>query len=92
MRDKYANKTPLMRFLHMNTGFIVAGLFLVTIVILWVWYDSTLSFFERFTCPQITDYAKLDEHHDLSFEDHIKFHEMLDACFDRLEFIGDKNH
>lgn len=86
MRDKYQNKTPIMRFFHKYTGFIVVG---VSIAILapWIAYsESQVEFFERWPCNIINGYVLVDNNDgnpsyaDLTPEQLEKFHVILDEC------------
>lgn len=53
---KYANKTPFMRFLHKNTGFIICGVFLAVLIPFYFYETNSQEFFETWTCPQIKTY------------------------------------
>ena len=55
MRDKYANKSPRMRFLHKYTGAIILSIFVVIVGIVWLIYDDSKYFFEDWSCLTIQD-------------------------------------
>lgn len=60
MTDKYANKTPVMRFVHKNTGFIICGVILAFAVPMLMMEYESYEFFERWTCPVLWTYVLSD--------------------------------
>ena len=86
MRDKYANKTPLMRFFHKYTGFIFCAIVLSIAIPWWVDYDSNLEFYDRWGCEQIKAYIYTGEsfcqtpHDELSNTQHLGLHEIINEC------------
>ena len=50
MRKKYADKPPVARFFHRYTGIIVLSCLLGIAGIAYLWYDSTLEFYDTVTC------------------------------------------
>jgi len=62
------------------------------LVFTWFYFEDQRTFFDNWTCPKITDYAKTDEHLDLTNSEHLRFHEYLQGCFASHQFIGDKVH
>lgn len=81
-----------MQIFHRYTGFIFMSIFLVVVLTVWFWYDSTLYYFEKQTCPQITEFGKTDGHLDMTLDEHTRFHIVLQGCFDSIQFVGDKKH
>ena len=86
MRDKYANKTPVMRFFHKYTGFIIAGVSFA-IIVPWIAYDeSQKEFFENWSCGQINAYSNAEntvdvpQHDELTDSQHERLHVILDEC------------
>tara|TARA_B100000470_G_scaffold172260_1_gene136583 strand:- start:897 stop:1166 length:270 start_codon:yes stop_codon:yes gene_type:complete len=58
MRKKYADKPPVARFFHKYTGFIVMGSILAIAGMSYLWYDSTLEFYDRFTCSDVKIFSE----------------------------------
>lgn len=54
--EKYGNKSPLMKFVHKYTGYIIAGIIMSVAIPLYLNYDSNADFFERWTCPMVIQY------------------------------------
>ena len=50
MRDKYANKSTAGKIFHRYTGFIVFGIIVSIIGVLWWYYTSDDVFFETWSC------------------------------------------
>jgi len=90
--DKYATKSRPMRFFHRYTGYIVMSIFLAIMFSIYFYYDSTLYYFEKWLCPEITGFAKTDGHLSMIEDEHMKFHEILQGCFDSEQFVGDETH
>ena len=86
MRDKYANKSPVMQILHRYTGLIVVMICLPIMVFVWMDYDKSQMFFEAWPCNTINSYAFLDNvrgfpsHDELSEDEHVRFHEIYEEC------------
>jgi len=92
LRKKYANKSRGAQIFHRYTGFIIMGIFTAIIATAWIYYDSTLYYFEKWQCPKVTDFAKTDGHLLMTDDEHQRFHESLQICFDSVQFVGDKEH
>tara|TARA_B100001750_G_scaffold184492_1_gene153379 strand:- start:2335 stop:2604 length:270 start_codon:yes stop_codon:yes gene_type:complete len=58
MRKKYADKPPVARFFHRYTGIIVLSCLLGIAGIAYLWYDTTLEFYDRFTCHDVKVYSE----------------------------------
>lgn len=86
MRDKYANKTPVMRFFHKYTGFIFCAVFLSITIPLWLDYTSNMYFFENWDCGTINAYTLTSRdfgytpHDELTDEEHVRLHEIFTEC------------
>jgi len=80
-----ANKKPRQIFIK-YIGFII----LITGILFTIWYfiNGPEVFFEDFSCLSI---VKLSLNHlahkSLSETEHIRFHEMLQTCFDDKQFL-----
>ena len=81
-----------MQFFHRNTGFIVMGVCVLILGVIWFYFDSTLYYFEKWSCPKTTEFAKTLGHLDMTDEEHLRFHMYLQSCFDSVQFVGDKEH
>lgn len=84
--EKYGNKSPLMRFVHQNTGYIIVGIILAVAIPLYLEYDQKADFFERWTCPMMYNYqignataGNFPMHDKMTEEQHIKFHLIYDS-------------
>lgn len=83
--EKYGNKSPVMRFVHKYTGYIVASIILAIAVPLYLDYTAHEEFFSRWTCPMMENYqmgnataGEFPMHNDLTEEQHLKFHQIYD--------------
>lgn len=56
--EKYGNKSPLMKIVNKNAGYITVGIILAVAVPLYFLYDSSLDFFEKWSCPMMETYQK----------------------------------
>jgi len=84
-REKYANKSKVMRFVHKNTGYLVVTVFLlIATVIYFTWEDERI-FFETWSCIHIEDLA-LDEfnHDNLTIDEHFRLHEIIITCKEKF--------
>ena len=83
--EKYGNKSPLMQFVHKNTGYIIVGVFLVIAVPLYLIYDDSVAFYERWTCPMMDSFHRELATHDgmkysqMSSEEKEKFNEIFES-------------
>ena len=90
MRDKYANKSPAMRFFHRYTGYITVAIFLGIVIPAWLYYDSTQFFFEGWDCGTINQYLLTGNdfgftpHDKLTEDEHIRIHEIYEQCNDQF--------
>lgn len=88
--EKYGNKTPLMKFVNKNTGYIVAAGFIICVVTVWFSITDEQEFFEKWSCGNLEWYVltynqeiyKQDfpDHNHLTEEQHLKFHEVISEC------------
>ena len=88
--EKYANKSPLMRFLHKNTGFLVCFGILAVAVPWWFYEVNNQEFFENWSCSQIQIYLLtynqdvhdrgFPDHEHLTDEQHVLLHEIVLEC------------
>ena len=69
--------SPGRRFVNKNAGFITVGIVLLIIFIAWVWHDSTLEEFEKFTCSQIEQYKGLEG---LTDDQMVKWNKVVAEC------------
>ena len=53
MRDKYSNKSTAGKIFHRYTGFIVFGVIVSIIAVLWWSYTSDQVFFESWQCYEL---------------------------------------
>jgi len=81
LRDKYTNKTPVMRFLHKYTGGIGFSIIVVVIAISWYYYDDSIVFFENWPCYAIYDMKT----EGMTDKEHIRHQEIVKECDDRPE-------
>lgn len=56
MKEKYGNKSPVMRFVHKYTGYIIASIILAIAIPIYLDYDSNTTFYQRWTCPMMAEY------------------------------------
>ena len=90
MKEKYGNKSPLMKFVHKNTGFIVCFGILAVAVPWWFYETNSQEFFEGWSCPQIQIYLLtynqdvydrgFPDHDHLTEEQHVRLHEIVTEC------------
>jgi len=77
-----------MKFFHMYTGYIVIASVMSIIAITWLYYETSQMFFENFTCLSIVKLAlNALAHESLNPAEHIKFHEILQICFNDEQFF-----
>ena len=90
MKEKYGNKSPIMKFLHKNTGFLVC-FGILAVAVPWYFYETnSQEFFENWSCGTIQSYLlvydqetyKRDypDHDHLTEEQHVRLHEIIDEC------------
>lgn len=87
MRDKYANKSPVMRFFHRYTGFIFCAVFLAVAMPLWFDYQSGLEFFDNWSCELTNKYYLSGEK-----VNGVSYSEMQGEQLERFEAIMDECH
>jgi len=88
MRDKYTNKTPVMRFFHKYTGFIICGIAIAIIGPIWYLYDEQSFYFENWSCIDVIKISlNFSSHELLTMTEHVRYHEILKQCFDDEMFI-----
>ena len=90
MKEKYGNKSPFMKFLHKNTGFLVCFGILAVVVPIYFYEINSQEFFENWSCGNIQSYLltydqdlyKQDfpDHKHLTEEQHVRLHEIVDEC------------
>lgn len=88
--EKYGNKSPFMKFIHKNTGFIVVGVFLAIAIPVYLFTVESQEFFETWSCSRLQSYLLIydqdlykqnyPDHEHLTEEQHTKFHEVLSEC------------
>ena len=94
--EKYQNKTPVMKFIHKNTGFIICGVILAIAIPLFYAEQGKLEFFEKWTCEQIRTYYLLDgggrfpKVSELNTDQTIKFNNIMFECGWNKDNIGVK--
>ena len=76
-RERYGTMSPGRRFVNKNAGFITVGIVLLIIFIAWVWHDSTLEEFEKFTCSQIEQFKGLEG---LTDDQMVKWNKVVAEC------------
>ena len=54
--EKYGTKSPVMKFVHKNTGYIIAGVVLAIIIPLFLSVQEEQAFFEKWSCTKISQY------------------------------------
>lgn len=54
--EKYGNKSPFMRFVHKNTGYIVVGIILAIAIPLYLDYNENATFYQKWSCPMMELY------------------------------------
>ena len=54
--EKYGTKSPVMKFVHKNTGYIIAGIALAIITPLYLSIQEEQEFFEKWSCEKINQY------------------------------------
>lgn len=87
MRDKYANKTPLKRFLHKYTGLIICGVILAVGIPIVYSMMSDQFFFETWNCGTVYHYlfsgkefTDIANHDELTGPEHVRLHEIYEEC------------
>lgn len=88
--EKYGNKSPFMKFVHKNTGYIVVGVLLVVLAPIVYSTMESQEFFERWSCGNLEWYAlsynqelhnqDFPDHKHLTEEQHARFHEVIAEC------------
>jgi hypothetical protein len=85
-KDRYGSLSPLKKFAHKNTGYIVFGVILVIAVpLLYIEWNS-YEFFEKWSCHTVWSYVLLDgggkypKHSELTEDQHVRLHEILAEC------------
>ena len=76
-REKYGSKTGANKFLHKYTGIIVVLTALLVVFIAWLYHDSTLDEFEKFTCREVLRYTGVDG---LTDDQLVKWNDILAEC------------
>lgn len=82
--EKYGNKSPLMKFVHKNTGYIIVGGILAVAIPVYLDYDQKADFFERWTCDMMETFEKGMAtnngltHDNMNEQEHARFHKILD--------------
>lgn len=88
--EKYGNKSPLMKFVHKNTGFLVCFGILAVAVPWWFYEVNSQEFFESWSCSNIQSYLltydqeiypnDFPDHNHLSEKQHERLHEIILEC------------
>lgn len=88
--EKYGNKSPLGKFLHKNTGFLVCFGILAVLVPWWFYEVNSQEFFENWSCSNIQSYLltydqniypnDFPDHAHLSDKQHQRIHEIILEC------------
>lgn len=76
-REKYGNKTGPARIFHKYTGVIVVLTAILIIFLAWLYHDSTLEEFEKFTCSQVEQYEGLKG---LTDDQMVKWNNIVADC------------
>ena len=82
MKDKYANKSPIMKALNQNAGFIVVATVVVLIYFGWGAYSDSKDFYEDWGCMKIENYMidgitfGYPPHNELTDEQHLELHTL----------------
>ena len=76
-REKYGSKTGANKFFHKYTGIIVVLTALLVVFIAWLYHDSTLDEFEKFTCSEVLRYTGVDG---LTDDQLVKWNDILAEC------------
>tara|TARA_B100000029_G_scaffold31644_1_gene30139 strand:- start:7021 stop:7371 length:351 start_codon:yes stop_codon:yes gene_type:complete len=76
-REKYGTKSGASKFLHKYTGATVVGVALLLIFVGWLYHDSTLEEFEKFTCSEVLRYTGIDG---LTDDQLVKWNKILAEC------------
>jgi len=72
----------------MYTGYIVLTVSAVSLFLVWFYFSNSQMFFENFTCLSITKLALNPlAHESLNQAEHIRFHEILETCFQDDQFF-----
>ena len=84
--EKYGNKSPLMRFVHKNTGYIIAGVALAIIIPLFLSVQEEQFFFEKWSCAKINQYFLSGD----AFVGFPSYNEMTDGERKRFDQINNE--
>ena len=76
-REKYGSKSGANKLLHKYTGIIVVLTAIFVIFIAWLYHDSTLDEFEKFTCSEVLRYTGIDG---LTDDQLVKWNKILAEC------------
>lgn len=100
MRKSQRNDSALSRFVYYKwSGPMVFVPLIIIAVSVFLYIDYNQEFFTAWSCKTITDYL-LDEnvpeefprHNDLSEEQHLKLHRILDECNSAAKFSEKISH
>lgn len=81
--EKYQNKSPFMKFVHKNTGYIIAGVALAIIIPLFLSVQNEPYFFEQWSCQKISQYYLSGD----AFVGFPSYNEMTDDQRNRFDQI-----
>lgn len=81
--EKYGNKSPVMKFVHKNTGYIIAGIALAIIIPVFMSVQEEQAFFEKWSCEKISQYFLSGE----SFVGFPSYNELEDDQRERFDQI-----
>ena len=76
-REKYGKKSGANKFLHKYTGIIVVLTALLVVFFAWLYHDSTLDEFEKFTCSEVLRYTGVEG---LTDDQLVKWNEVKAEC------------
>lgn len=76
-REKYGKKSGANKFLHKYTGIIVVLTALLVVFFAWLYHDSTLDEFEKFTCSEVLRYTGVEG---LTDDQLVKWNNILAEC------------
>lgn len=79
-REKYANKSPLMRIFHKYTGIILVVSIGLIMIVSYFWSESIEFYFEDYSCTQIVQMISVEK----TPAESIRYEEILNDC------IGEK--
>ena len=84
--EKYGNKTPVVKFLHQNTGYIIVGIALLVIILVFL-SQGVSPFFDKWSCEKINQYYLSGEafvgfpsYNELDEKQSQRFQQIINEC------------